>query len=230
MADFNFKLAQQYELESSKQWMDESFIIFMKSIQKNRDNNIVNPHYMDLYFQNDEKVWNDFYLNNIKDKKCLECSSGPCGIMPLWGHLITDKFIIDPLILEYNKYLIETYHDTWFLPNTIMYDKCVEELIPELVNAIDGFIMFRNGIDHLENPIKAMENLAKYAKSGCKLLFWGDLKHIETPDEGHCEIVVNTIEEFEEIVNRIGFKILYTTPNIRDPKKVLDYGCVAIKI
>lgn len=228
---FNFESAQKYELISNNQWVDESFVDIMKYIDGVRSTNEINSHYLDLFFQNSESVWMDFYNKNMKGKKTLECSSGPCGVMPLWGHLISNKkIIIDPLIIEYNKYILNKFGKSWFLPDTIMYDKCVEELVPELVNTINGFILFRNGIDHLEDPKKAMENLSKYAMTGCKLLFWGDLKHIEATDEGHCEKVVDTPEEFERIIENLNFKILYRSPIIRDPSKVLDYGCVAIKI
>ncbi len=229
MQEFNFEKAQQYEMESSKQWLNENFDIIMSDIKFMWEQKEVRPHYFDLFFKNDIELWNKF-SQYVMDKNCLEISSGPCGIFPLWGHWLTgNKIIIDPLIDEYDEYIEKTFGESWFVPGTTMIATGAEKLQPGLMKQIDGFILWRNGIDHFEEPVLAMRNMSAYAIRGCTLLFWGDLVHHEAPDEGHMNTPFKTAEDFETILTSFGWDVQYRTPILRDSSKVLDYGCVATK-
>jgi hypothetical protein len=229
MSKFDFQAAQSYEFDYAKQWMEQQSPAIFNDIDEMRSAGIPKAHYSTLFFQDNNDIWEDFQ-GYVKDKNCLEISSGPCGIFPLWGHWITGKkTIIDPLILQYEAFLTEKFSRTWFLPEVQKLPLGAENFVEQLNDTIDGFILWRNGIDHFENWRDAIENMSRYAKPGCFLLFWGDLIHIDQVDQGHMQKVVDSIPEFEAILLQHGWEIQYRTPAQRDHKREIDYGCVAIK-
>lgn len=236
-SNFNFKTAQAYELESSKQWIRQEYCNIISSIALNHAvsyKSVVEPVYLELFFNNNREVFYDFF-NKIKHKECLEVSSGPCGIFPfIQEYTYGQQFIIDPLIVEYDKFLREEYGRSWFNSNIVKLPCKIEDKIEALVNKIGGFIIWRNGLDHLEDPDKAIEVMSSYAIRGCKLLFWSDILHIEKADEGHINVLNCTKGEVLGLMNKKfidnGWRIEYHTSSIRDNTKVIDYGCVAFKI
>lgn len=228
---FNELQAQQYEMQYSKQWMNESFEKIMADIYKWRGANMPkpNPHYVDLFFAGSEDEFYKF-AERVKDKTCLEVSSGPCGVFPLWGHWLTGRqIVIDPLIVQYDEYMKATFGKSWFLDRVEKLPLGAELKVDSLVGQVDGFIVWRNGIDHFTEWRQAVANISAYAADGCTLLFWGDHKHIETPDEGHNAVVTETAEELQKVFEGHGWHIIRQTPSIRDRSKTLDYGCVAVK-
>lgn len=228
MVNFDFNKAQEYEFKYSKLWLENHYEKMLSDIDELRSSKKKRAHYFDLFFNNDEKEW-EIFSEQVKEKNCLEISSGPCGIFPLWGHWITGKkTIVDPLILRYDKYLKEAFGRSWF-ENVELIASGAEILLDKLVGTIDGFILFRNGIDHFDKPFDALKNMTDYAKSGCILLFWGDIKHLEPVDEGHMQIVCESEAEFESHLVNLGWNIKRRTPALRDAR-TLEYGCVATKI
>jgi hypothetical protein len=225
---FNHKEAQEYEMESHVHWISsgKTYEDILLDEKRLREGEIIEPHYLDQFFKGDVKVWRAF-VDKVSNSNCMEIAGGICGIMPLWGHWIKGRKIsIDPLIKRCDNYL-RSKGESWF-QGIELVDKGAEEFIPEYKQLIDGFILWRNGMDHMEEPEKGMEVVSSYAKSGCLLLFWTDVKHKDTPDMGHKNIGEKP-EDVEELIKTNGWSILYRTPNIHESIGMIEYGCVAIK-
>lgn len=228
MGTFNHQVAQKYELQSHINWLkqDNNYQNILHDIDDSWGYNKVKPHYLSMFFRDDLRVFNDFY-KDVQYATNLEIAGGICGVMPLWKNWLSGRSIsIDPLLTECDEWL-KSQGRSWF--NEIeLYSVGAEELIPELVDTIDGFILWRNGFDHMDNGELAIANTFKYAKKGCKFYFWSDIKHMGEADEGH-HSVVETPQEMEALIQKYGWKLLYRTPNIHKPEQFIEYGGVFVK-
>ncbi|SRR5258706_3975801 len=224
---FDHNKAEKYELNYSKKWIDESYPSFIKEINEIKTNNTITPHYLDLFFDNNLDEWNRF-VKSVRTKNCMEIASGPCGIFPFWQNWLEgNKTIIDPLINDYYD-VVALKGQNWFDQSIIKYAVEAEELLDEYNNKIDGFILCRNGLDHCSNPYLVLENIGKYAASGCKFLFWSDIWHNQPPDEGHRQITKD-INEFEKFILNNNFELIRRTPQVRPEGMTIEYGGVFIK-
>lgn len=224
---FDHNKAKKYELNSSKQWIDASYPSFIKEINEIKNFNTIKPHYLDLFFNYNLDVWNRF-VRSVRTKNCMEISSGPCGVFPFWQNWIEgSKIIIDPLINAYYEE-VSLKGQNWFDQSIVRCAVEAEEFLDEYNNKIDGFILFRNGLDHCSNPYLVLENIGKYAASGCMFLFWSDIWHLEPPDEGHRQITQDS-EEFEKFILNGGFELVRRTPPVRPEGMTIEYGGVFIK-
>ena len=122
----------------------------------------------------------------------------------------------------------ELYKRTWYNDDLELYAHPAEDLISELVGAIDGAIMCRNTLDHCADPMRVLENIAAYAKPGCYLLLWTDLWHLHGHDEGHRNITTDK-EGFKKSIRDLGFEILYSFDGVRQDGSTIEYGCRARK-
>lgn len=177
------------------------------------------------FFQGKQELWQKF-IDQVIDKKCLEIGSGPCGFTNYW-HFIRDWHVIDPLADEYKQMIMGIFGKTWWWPWINTHSHCAEKMIPELVGQIDGVIVCRNALDHVEDPIEVLNNIARYAAPGCKLLLWNDLYHVNGVDEGHRNIC-RSKNLFRLMITNRGFIIEYETPAFRNGETI-EFGCVAIK-
>lgn len=227
--EFNHQVAQDYEMKWHIIWVEENNNRqnILNEIAINKETQKINPIHFKEFFKEDIDLWNKF-VDHVKTKNCLEVSGGICGALPLMKHwLLGNLTSIDPLIVKSDEYL-KNKGDSWFDGINII-DKCAEEFIVSLHNEIDGFIIWRNGLDHIDKPDLALSTISSYAMKGCKLLFWCDIKHFETPDEGHRNLC-ETKEEMEEKLIKLGWSIDYRTDGFREVPVSIEYGCVATKL
>lgn len=222
---FNHEIAQKYELQSHINWLkqDRNYQKILEDIEDTLVGNKVKPHYLDMFFKGDLRTFNEFY-RDVQYKNVMEIAGGICGVLPLWNNWLEGKkFSIDPLIVKCDDWLKEQ-GKSWF-NDIILLPIGAEVFKQDMYGAIDGFILWRNGFDHMDKGEEAIENTAAYAAKGCKLYFWSDIKHLGEADEGH-HSVVETPEEMEALIVKYGWKLLYRTPNIHSPLQFIEYGGV----
>lgn len=230
---FAHSVAQEYETSFSRSWLQNNFYekyeIIQRSIEMFMCSGIMSigrSQTLEEFFQGKESLWQEF-IHQINDKNCLEIGSGPCGIANYW-HFIRKWHVIDPLATEYKQMSMEMFGKTWWWHWIISYPQNAEKLITELVGRIDGVIVCRNALDHTDDPVQVLNNIARYAAPGCKLLLWTDLCHNHGHDEGHRNIT-RSRELFKTMITNRGFLIDYDPPPFRDGETI-EFGCVATKI
>ena len=220
--------AQEYELGSSERWLKENFEILYHRIQSAKaageywpgpGSLVVTEFFVDRYEQ-----WSEFAMD-IKDKVVLELGAGPCGALAVWWW-IKRRIIIDPLILDYKQVSLHLFERTWYTDDIELHALPGEHFIDRLNCQIDGAIICRNTLDHCDKPMKVLDNIAAYAKSGCYLLLWTDPWHPGGRDEGHSNITSDR-NAFEQHISSLGFEILYSFEDVQRP--TVNYGCRARK-
>jgi SAM-dependent methyltransferase len=229
---FNHDKAQDYELggqihflETNREAVNEYHRIFEES---KRNNSFNDYGLKDLFFGGSEEKWLKF-CSEMKDKICLEIGSGPMGLIPKW-HWVKNKILIEPLLNEYRENSLKLFGKTFFTDDIKLYSQEAEIFIKELDNKVDGCIVSTNALDHSDDPLKILENISRYATKGCRFLFWATLYYPHGHNEGHRNIV-KTEEEFEKILENLGFVIESRVPKaiILDLENVV-YGCVAKRV
>jgi hypothetical protein len=104
-----------------------------------------------------------------------------------------------------------------------------EETVPELVGAVDGCIVCRNALDHTDDPLMVLNNIADYAAPGCYFLFWTDLWHLAGLDEGHRNIT-KSIAVMDRLMDGLGFELLKRGATVRsEAEGYIEYGRLARK-
>lgn len=231
--EFNHEVAQKYEMKSHIEWVtgiEEGKIRYdsiLEDIRNLRNRNLIAPVYLKDFFRNDPELWYNFVSHSMY-KDCMEISGGICGALPFMSHWLQGRKIsIDPLIVECHTYL-NSFRESWFLDTDLISDK-IENRKQEFINTIDGFILWRNGLDHLEDPFEALKVMSLYAREGCRLLLWTDIWHKDgKPDEGHRNIC-ETQQEMVNIITNLGWYIQYTLDEVNPGTGKLEFGCFAIK-
>jgi len=230
---FNHKIAQKGEFESSIRFMTsgDKFMELVYNIEslKNRElyEEVIYPlcHIHDFFrdIENYKK-----FLNNIQDKNCLEIGSGPVGFLGLMPW-IEKRTIIDPLLEKYRDFQLSYFGKTFFTDDIKKYSQNAEVIIPQLENSVDGCIVVRNALDHSQNPWKILENISKYACTGCWLLLWTDLWHLRDIGGEHRNIIKDK-DVFEKKLINLGFKIKKVFSDVRNNNSTIEYGCIALKL
>lgn len=226
---FNHTAAQSYELDYTISWIKENYTQFINEIDDNRALNIVKPYYVKEFFAGKVTLFNEFY-NYIKHRNCVEIANGALGFLGLLNHVLHGKkYIIDPLVGAVNQHLLSTYGRTWFDKDLVLYSQPAEQFIESLVGQIDGVVFARNSWIHFEDCKLALQNVAKYAASGCYFLTWSETKLFE-PDIGHRQCIFETPQDMEDYILGLGFELIRRTPQIGDPAKSEEYGGVFRKL
>jgi hypothetical protein len=215
---FSHKKAQEYELESNKKWMDNHFA------EEYQEKTANTGKYSDEWFRN-QYDWERF-VNWTSGKSFMEIGSGPTGNITGWWWA-QRKIIIDPLIHEYKQYQLATFGKTVYTDDIELVTTPAEEFIPKYAWCINGAIVCRNTLDHCDDPIAILENIAMYATKGTYLLLWTDLYHHEGHDEGHTNITKDR-DEFRKLIEDLGFEIEYETP-VKKDRNTVQFGCRARK-
>jgi hypothetical protein len=222
---FNHRKAQTYETTSSRRTMRKYFAHVYKEREADRAKGGL---WLDAseWFNNDQQALNDF-IAYVRDRNCLEIGSGPFGVVPLCDWM-TKRIVIDPLANFYRDEQLRILGKTFFTDDLRRLAIPAEESVAELKGKIDGAIVCRNAIDHTEDPLMVLNNIADYAASGCYFLFWTDIWHIEGLDEGHRNIT-RSPAIMERLLDGMGFDVLWQHPVVRDPKDYIEFGCLARK-
>lgn len=95
--------------------------------------------------------------------KVLQIAAGPCDVIDFWGD--AEKHAIDPLAEQYR----ERFHE---LQNpTVKYVAGYGEDLPYRDDYFD-VVIIRNGLDHLNDPDKALQEVFRVIKSTGVLYLW----------------------------------------------------------
>jgi hypothetical protein len=226
--EFDHSDAQHYEINSSERWLRKNFSPIYDNIQtaKGEGRYWSGPGdtAINEFFSGSKKDWGAFAAS-LRDKTCLEIGPGPCGALGIWWWVET-KILVDPLILEYKALQLKMFKKTVYADDMRLLAQNAETLDPGLVGTIDGAIICRNALDHCDDPMEILRNLSKYAKTGCYLLLWTDLWHLDGHNEGHRNITKDRAK-FEEDLKALGFEIQQTFED--KGRHSINFGCRAIK-
>ena len=227
---FDHREAQDYELRSSERFIrknvDDLYFQIVKAKAQGERWPVPLEMVINEVFAGSRVEWGDF-ADYVKGKTCLEIGAGPCGALAVWWW-IQRRIIVDPLVEEYKQISIDLFKRSWYTDDIELYAQPAERFIHELSSAIDGAIICRNALDHSEDPLLILENIATYAKSGCYLLLWTDLWHLKGHDEGHRNITKDR-QAFEKKVTDLGFEIKHSFYDVRGDGSTIEYGCCARK-
>jgi SAM-dependent methyltransferase len=219
---FNHNKAQEYELESARQWIGEKFMAAYADWQDPKSDH--SRFFMEWFA---DKAEYEKFAEWVKGKNCLEIGSGPSG-NSIYLKQAAFRFIIDPLIYKYQDAQQACFGKTWYTNDMILIDTEAETHFIALDQVINGCIICRNTLDHCANPMKVLENISLYAAPGCYLLLWTDLYHIGGHDEGHHDITRDA-RSFRREIERLGFEIEYVSP-AKEDRNTINFGCRARKV
>jgi hypothetical protein len=222
-------VAQEYELRFAIEFMQTSFYktLFNDMIAGNQK--VSEGYTSDLilkeFFNGSKEEWQKF-VTHITNKNCLDI--GPSVFTPLstWD-VAKNRYTIEPMFAQLNEWQVNNLGNSAFKDMTMNYGYNAEELIPDLVNKINGAIYCRNMLDHTPDWISVLSNIKQYAKKGCKLLLWSDLDHKGTANEGHYDITTD-IPSFKELIKGFKFNIIREYQD--KARDFINWGCYAEKI
>lgn len=222
---FDHTKAQRYELLSNTSTIEQHFPEVFARFQKTRSEPWHDPN--SPWFGSDKRLWDDF-VSHVRSRNCLEIGSGP------WGYLlmcpwIENRIIIDPLVEEYKAAQMRVVGGTLFADDVTTYTTPAEEPIAALVGAVDGVIVCQNAIDHCEDPLAVLSNIAAYAAPGCYLLLWADIWHLDGVDAGHHNITRSSAA-IDYLLSGAGFDAVRQCDQIRQDGKYIEYGVLARKV
>jgi hypothetical protein len=221
---FNHKLAQSYELLSAQRTIRRAGGRWLDAIKSDR----VAPtsESDDQWFCGSTALSVEF-ITHVKTRTNLEIGSGPMGHLasrPWMGQRIA----IDPLIGKYKSYQIRKFGRTVWTNDIKTYANAAENLVPDLVGAIDGSIICRNALDHTEDPLGVLAAISQYAAPGCYLLLWTDIWHLRGVTIGHRNIT-KSVTAMDALLVGLGFDLLQDGASIRAPGEFIEYGRIARK-
>lgn len=231
MDSFNHKDAQIFELDFQRghiiKVFKERYDEWIRNKQTHGD--VLDPvklldQWEGNFFDNNIEAISTF-VNHIKNKVGIDIG---CGSTPWTRHTwtVSKQYIIDPLADQY-KSIQRGLFGTSFFEDAIIYSQNAEERIDVLVNGIDGFIFFRNALDHSEDPLRILNNVADYAMPGCYLFFYSDIWHANGGDRGH-RCITRSIPVMDKLLNGLGFTKVINQKPIKDDNYI-EYGGTFIK-
>jgi hypothetical protein len=222
---FDHQAAQDYEITYAKQWLQQSGADIWQTIDTSKTGvPKVHPLILNEFFQSDDEIW-DSFAENIRGKSILDIGTGPVPTPSLW-HWAGAKYAIDPLSVEYDRLCREIFGRSWYDDVDARTDEA-EILQRDLVGKINGVIVCRNCLDHCREPYLILANISAYAATGCALMLWTDLYHLDGHDHGHTDITCDR-DGFRRVVEAMGFKIIREVPVLLD-RPTVQFGCFAIK-
>lgn len=222
---FDHTEAQRYELSSNTSTIEQHFPKVFARFQKTQSEPWHDPN--SPWFGNDKRLWDDF-VSHVRRRMSLEIGSGP------WGYLlmcpwIEKRTIIDPLVEEYKAAQMRVVGGTLFTDDVMTYTTPAEQPIASLVGTVEGVIVCQNAIDHCEDPLAVLSNIGAYAASGCYLLLWTDIWHLDGVDAGHRNITRSSTA-IDYLLRGAGFDVVRRSDRIRQDGKYVEYGVLARKV
>jgi len=211
---YNFTEAQKHELEWQEAFIKSSLKPEYDQLQESDSDNLL------ASWLPDPKE----FLKHTKRKTGIDVG---CGSIPMLRYPcgLGKRIVIDPLADEYKRIQIAEWGGSFF-DNVIVISKPAEEF---LTIKVDGVIIFRNALDHADDPLKILYNLSQYALPGCYFLFWTDLWHNDEPDPGHKNIT-KCSKMMDIILKALGWEFQNGIPPQRDTDVSLEYGGVWRKL
>ncbi|HXW24864.1 MAG TPA: hypothetical protein VEK73_08970 [Xanthobacteraceae bacterium] len=223
---FSHRSAQQYEMLSARGTMRRAFPELYSAWERERAQGGLWQSADNQFFLNDAALWERF-VAHVKGRTNLEIGSGPFGYLaPCYW--MKRRVVIDPLIDRYRAYQLERFGKTFWTADIETHAVPAEQIIEQLRGAVDGCIVSRNALDHMEDPLAAIETIAEYAASGCYLLLWTDIWHIDGGDVGHRNIT-RSASVLDKMLDGLGFDIIQNGASIRGSDRCIEYGRLARK-
>lgn len=225
-APFEHRSAQSHELASARRTMDEHYVDLLAEVRRVQESDGLWQSANDEWFCGNQELW-DGFVEHARSRKCLEIGSGPFGYLSPCNW-IADRVVIDPLVDEYRAYQIRLAGRSLFSDDVVTYARPAESLVVELINEVNGFIVCRNALDHLEDPLAVMHNISQYAAAGAYLLLWTDLWHLTGPTEGHRDIT-RSVEAFDALLTGLGFNLIQVGSPVRDTGDTVELSRLLVK-
>lgn len=169
----------------------------------------------------------DEFLRDVNGKVGMDIG---CGSIPMLRHShgLGERIAIDPLALHY-KHIQSKLWGGSFFDDLLVVNMKIEDFLPSYVGHADGLIVFRNALDHLEDPLLALRNISLYAHRGCYLFFWSDIWHLLGTDSGHRNIT-RSKDAIDALLRGLGFECIATIPSQHDNDNYIEFGGVFRKL
>jgi hypothetical protein len=197
--------SQEYELDHAYGFMSEPFFVdlfarFQRG-EMQTSNGYLNELLVHEFFEDNPQLFRDF-LSAIQGKACLDI--GPCVFSPLltWDG-IGEAYAIEPLGDSVREWQRKRFGGSAF-DNMNLKSIGADVFLEELASRIDGAIHCRNMLDHTPNWPFVLANISAYAAPGCHFLFWTDIDHGGTADEGHYDICPQS-SSIKRLIEQLGF-------------------------
>lgn len=132
----------------------------------------------------------DAFLAHIKGGTAIDvgCGSIPAIIHP---HGLGRRIALDPLARKYKLLQRKLWGGSFFDDLEVISEPA--EQWNDSLRGVADVIIYRNSLDHTDDPFVALKNIAEYAAEGCYFLFWSDIWHNYPTDEGHRNITKDKI-------------------------------------
>ena len=223
---FHHHSAQTYEMLSARGTMRRDFAQLYADWERARAAGSLWQSAGDQWFRGNEELWAGF-IEHVRDRTNLEIGAGPFGYLaPCYW--MKRRVVIDPLIDKYRAYQLERFGKTFWTPDIETHAVPAEQIVEPLRGAVDGCIVSRNALDHMEDPLAALATIAEYAARGCYLLLWTDIWHLDGGDVGHRNITKST-SAMDKILDGLGFTIVQNGAAVRNLAGCVEYSRLARK-
>jgi len=223
---FHHRSAQQYEMLSARGTIARDFPRLYAAWENERSAGGMWQSADDQWFLGNVGLWTAF-VEHVRDRTNLEIGAGPFGYLaPCYW--MKRRIVIDPLVDKYRAYQLKRFGKTFWTADIETHAVPAEQIVEPLRGAIDGCIVSRNALDHMEDPLAALETIAEYAACGCYLLLWTDIWHRDGGDVGHRNIT-RSARVLDKTLDSLGFTIVQNGAGIHAAGGHIEYGRVARK-
>jgi len=226
LGGFNHRAAQTYERLSAQGSMRRDFPQVYANWERERAAGGLWQSGGDQWFLGNEDLWTTF-VAHVRERTNLEIGSGPFGYLaPCYW--MKRRIVIDPLVDKYRAYQLKRFGKTFWTADIETHAVPAEQVVEPLRGAVDGCIVSRNALDHMEDPLAALEAVCAYAAPGCYLLLWSDIWHRDGGDVGHRNITRSTTV-LDKMLDGLGFAIVQNGAAIHGAGGHIEYGRLARK-
>jgi hypothetical protein len=223
---FNHRSAQQYEMLSAQGSMGRDFPRLYAAWERERSAGGLWQSADDQWFLGNADLWTAF-IEHVRDRTNLEIGAGPFGYLaPCYW--MKRRIVIDPLVDKYRAYQMNHFGKTFWIADIETHAVLAERVVEPLRGAIDGCIISRNALDHMEDPLATLDAIAEYAAPGCYLLLWSDIWHLDGGDVGHRNIT-RSANVLDKMLDGLGFDIVQNGAIIGGSDGDIEYGRLARK-
>jgi hypothetical protein len=223
---FDHRSAQAYEMLSARGTMGRDFPRLYADWERARAAGALWQSADDQWFLGNVALFTAF-VEHIRERTNLEIGSGPFGYLaPCYW--MKRRIVIDPLVDKYRAYQLRRFGKTFWTADIEIHAVPAEQIVEPLRGAVDGCIVSRNALDHMADPLAALEAIGAYAAPGCYLLLWCDIWHGDGGDVGHRNVTRST-RALDKMLDGLGFEILQNGASFARSDGDIDYGRLARK-
>lgn len=157
-------------------------------------------------FHEGKEDWEKAWKSKVVGRTCVDVGCGCDGFVPFWKSA-GKRILVDPLVEEYQKLILEE-SERMGCPGFSWFDGC--EMIPRRateVNLEGDVIVFRNALDHDDDPVSLLHAALRMGRKGARLYFWSELTHHERRNDGHHEVPLTATQIIDQVRNK-GWKII----------------------